>query len=43
MQELLVKLNSLYTELEYETDKKTIQAIKRQIREIEKKLRDEVK
>ena len=40
MQELLVKLNSLYTELEYETDDKTIKKIKRQIREIEKKLKD---
>ena len=40
MQELLVKLNSLYTELEYETDDKTIQKIKRQIYEIERKLKD---
>lgn len=39
MEQLLVKLNSLYTELEYETDGKTIQKIKRQIREIEKKLK----
>ena len=40
MEQLLVKLNSLYTELEYETDDKTIKQIKRQIREIEKKLKD---
>lgn len=42
MQELLVKLNSLYSELEYETDDKTRQKIKRQIREIEKKLKEGV-
>ena len=40
MQELLVKLNSLYTELEYETDENTRKKIKRQIYEIERKLKD---
>lgn len=40
MEQLLVKLNSLYSELEYETDDKTKQKIKRQIREIEKKLKE---
>lgn len=42
MEQLLIKLNSLYTELEYETDDKTRQKIKRQIREIEKKLKEGV-
>ena len=32
---LLKKLNDLYTELEYETDKNTIKGIKREIRKIE--------
>ena len=40
MEQLLVKLNSLYSELEYEQDKKTIEKIKRQIRAIENKLKD---
>lgn len=40
MEQLLVKLNSLYSELEYETDNKYIKQIKRQIREIDKKLKD---
>lgn len=38
---LLKKLNDLYTELEYETDKATIKKIKRQIWEIERKLKEE--
>lgn len=42
MQELLVKLNSLYSELEYEEDKDTIKKIKEEIKTIEKKL-EEVK
>ena len=42
MEKLLVKLNSLYSELEYETNEKTIKWIKRQIREIEKKLKESV-
>ena len=40
MQELMIKLNDLYTELEYETDEDTIKKIKRQIYEIERKLKD---
>jgi len=40
MQELLVKLNSLYSELEEETDDKTIKQIKREIRKIEKELNE---
>ena len=43
MQELLVKLNSLYTELEYETDEDTRKKIKRQIYDIERKLKDNEK
>ena len=39
MEQLLVKLNSLYSELEYETDDKTIKQIKREIRKIEKELK----
>lgn len=35
----LVKLNDLYTELEYETDEDTRKKIKRQIRDIENKLK----
>ena len=38
---LLRKLNDLYTELEYETDKTTIKKIKRQIWEIERKLKED--
>jgi len=38
MEQLLVKLNSLYSELEYEEDIKTIAKIKREIRKIEKEL-----
>lgn len=37
-QELLVKLNSLYTDLEYEEDKATIRKIKLEIKAIEKLL-----
>lgn len=40
MQELLIKLNDLYTELEYETDKDTIRKIKKQIYELERKLKE---
>ena len=38
MNKLLVKLNSLYSDLEEETDEKTIKQIKREIRKIEKEL-----
>lgn len=41
--EKLIKLNSLYTELEYEKDKKTIEKIKRNIKKIEKELEEGVK
>lgn len=41
MNSLLVKLNSLYSELEYETNEDTRKKIKRQIYEIEKKLKEE--
>jgi len=34
-------LNDLYTELEYETDEDTIRKIKKEIRQIESKLKDE--
>ena len=43
MQELLIKLNSLYTDLQYEQDKETIKKIKREIRNIENKLKEEDK
>lgn len=36
-----VKLNSLYTDLEYETDEETRKRIKREIRKIENKLKEE--
>lgn len=38
MEKLLIRLNDLYTELEYETEKETIKKIKRQIRNIENQL-----
>lgn len=41
MEQLLVKLNSLYSELEYEKDDKTKRKIKRQIKEIERQLNSE--
>lgn len=41
MEELLKKLNDLYTELEYEEDKDTIKKIKREIKIIELKLEEE--
>ena len=40
---IMIKLNDLYTQLEYETDKTTIAKIKRQIRQIENKLNKGVK
>lgn len=43
MEELLVKLNSLYTELEFEEDKDTIKKIKKEIKAIERKLDEEKK
>ena len=42
MQKIMIKLNDLYTELEYETDTDTIKKIKRQIYVIEKKLKEGV-
>ena len=41
MEDLLKKLNDLYTELEYEEDKDTIKKIKREIKIIELKLEEE--
>lgn len=41
MENLLKKLNDLYTELEYEEDKDTIKKIKREIKIIELKLEEE--
>ena len=41
MEDLLKKLNDLYTELEYEEDKDTIKKIKREIKVIERKLEEE--
>ena len=35
----ITHLNDLYTQLEYETDDKTIKQIKRQIKNIEKNMR----
>lgn len=40
-EELLVRLNSLYDELEYETDEKILKEIKRIIKRIEKELEEE--
>ena len=42
MQKIMIKLNDLYTVLEYETDQETIKKIKRQIYVIEKKLKEGV-
>lgn len=41
MEKLIIKLNDLYTELEYEEDKEVIQKIKRQIKTIENRLKEE--
>ena len=41
MQELMIKLNDLYTELEYEEEKETIKKIKKEIKIIELKLEEE--
>lgn len=41
MEQKLIKLNDLYTQLEYETDKETIAKIKKQIKALEKKLKEE--
>ena len=41
MEDLLRKLNDLYTELEFEKDKDIVKNIKRQIKTIERKLEEE--
>ena len=41
MEDLLRKLNDLYTELEFEEDKDTIKKIKKEIKTIERKLEEE--
>ena len=41
MEDLLRKLNDLYTELEFEEDYDTIKKIKKEIKTIEKKLEEE--
>ena len=41
MEDLLKKLNDLYTELEFEEDYDTIKMIKREIHKIEKRLKEE--
>ena len=41
MEDLLRKLNDLYTELEYEEEKETIKKIKKEIKIIERKLEEE--
>lgn len=39
MEKLLIRLNDLYTELEYETDSKTIVKIEKEILEVENQLK----